>query len=205
MSTPPDPENRLTDEEMAYLRGEEPIPKAEPARIERRRPGWLVAGLMWATFGFYLFFWVGLHWAEMKRELKDDRMYPVWHSLAMAVPIYCYFRLHANYRVLNELLRNTSSPVRVKPMQAIGTFLLASLLLAVPIDDLVLQSLNMAAVVGALSWVIYHGQTGMNAYWDARPSVQTTSEVKRWEKIVVFIGGFFWWLILTGIVLEIFS
>jgi hypothetical protein len=205
MSTPPDQNDGLSNQEIAYLRGEDSPPDPVPTQIERRRPGWLAAGLVWATFGFYLFFWVGIHWAEMKRQLRDDTMRPVWHSIAMVVPIYCYFRLHANYRVLNELLDETSSPVRVRPMLAIGTFLMASLLLAIPIEDIVIQTLNLAAVVGAISWIIHHGQTGMNAYWDATPRVKTTSEVKRWEKIVLFAGGFLWWMILSGLIFELVS
>ncbi|TVR72443.1 MAG: hypothetical protein EA415_09765 [Sphaerobacteraceae bacterium] len=205
MTAPPDRDNGLTQQEIDYLAGRVPDPEPEESRIERWRPGWLVAALTFATFGLYLFIWTGVHWAEMKRQLKDERMYPVWHALAITVPIYCYFRLHSNYRVMNELLATTSSPFRTRPMLVLGTFLMASLLLAVPMEDIVIQSLNLAAVVGAISWILHHGQTGMNAYWEANPSVKTSSQIQRWEKIVLFMGGFLWWMILSGLVLELAS
>lgn len=200
--SPPQHEEGLTQEELDFLRGQTPGPTPERQRIERRRPGWLVIGMVWATFGLYIFFWVGLHWAEMKRQLRDDQMYPVWHALTMLVPIYSFFRFHANFRVLNELLASTRSPHRVSPMLAIGTFILASLLAAVPIEDIVLLTLNMIAAVAALSWIIYYGQSGMNAYWDAVPNVRTTSEVKLWERLVVSFGAALWALIVLGMFIE---
>jgi hypothetical protein len=199
MSSPdPLPQQGLSQSERDFLRGRVPYEQ----RVERRRPGWLVAGLVWATLGLYVFFWVGLNWAEMKRERKDDRMYPIWHALAMLVPIYSYFRFHANFRVLNELLETTRSPHRVRPVVAVITFLLASLLISVPVDDLLLTFINVAAALGAISWVIHHGQSGMNAYWDARPERKTTSTVKLWERLLLGAGGGLWFLLLVGVVAE---
>ncbi len=202
MSAPPDRDNGLTQQEIDYLAGRAPDPEPEESRIERWRPGWLVAGLTFATFGLYLFIWGGVHWAEMKRQLKDDRMYPVWHALAIMTPIYGYFRLHANYRVMNELLDTTSSPIRTRPMLVIGTILMAHLLALMPIEDLLIQVLSLAAILGAISWILHHGQTGMNAYWDAKPSIKTSSQIRRWEKIVLFMGGFLWWMFLSTLVFE---
>jgi hypothetical protein len=202
MSIPPgtdtQQEHGLTREEQEFLRGEAPPER----RIERRRPGWLVVGMVWATFGLYVIFWVGLNWAESKRQLRDDRMYPVWHALAMLVPIYSFFRFHANFRVMNELLDTTRAEHRVRPMLAIATFILASLLVAVPIEDRVLQTLNMMAAIGALSWIIHHGQTGMNAYWDATPHTKTVENVKLWERLLVAFGAFLWSLMIVGIFVD---
>jgi hypothetical protein len=184
----------LTPAEQEYLRSGEPLPE----RIERRRPGWLVVGMVWATFGIYLIFWAGLRWAEMKRQLRHEQMYPVWHALAMLVPIYSFFRFHANFRVLNELLATTNSPHRVRPMAAIGTFLLASLLVAVPIEDTLLVTLNLLAAMAAISWIIHHGQTGMNAYWDTLPRQRTTDHVHLWERLVIALAAVIWMLLIVG-------
>ena len=45
----------------------------------RSRPIWLVSLLTFVTGGFYLFFWAGATWSELKRELKDEDMQP-WPS-----------------------------------------------------------------------------------------------------------------------------
>ena len=173
-----------------------------PPRVERRRPPWVVAGLVWATFGLYVVIWVGLNWAELKRERRDERMHPVWHALAMLVPIYSYFRFHANFRVINELLSTTRSNVRVQPMVAVVTFLLASLLISIPVADLMVQFLNVVVALAAISWTIYHGQSGMNAYWNARPERQTTSAVHLWERLVLSFGAAFWFMTLVGLMVE---
>ncbi len=199
-SSPPQNEEGLTQQEQDFLLGRAPTP--EEQRTERRRPGWLVIGMVWATFGLYVIVWIGLHWAEMKRELKDDRMYPAWHALAMLVPIYSFFRFHSNFRVLNEMLETTRSQHRISPMMAVGTFILASLLVAVPIEDTVLRTLNMIAAVAAISWTIYYGQTGMNAYWDSVSHIRTTAVVKLWERLLIAFGAAMWSLVVLGMFIE---
>jgi hypothetical protein len=164
----------LTQEEQDYLLGKTPA----PSRVERRRPGWMVVGMVWATFGLYTLFWVAFNWAELKRQLQRDNMYPFWHGVSMLVPIYSYYQFYTNFRVINELLETSRSTHRVRAGIVIATFLLASLLAAVPIDDIVLITLNVSAALAAISWTIHHGQSAMNHYWDATPGVKTTSEVK---------------------------
>lgn len=196
----PEPDEGLSQEERAYLQGQGEQPYRR--RIERRRPAWLVAALVWASFGVYVPFWVGLHWAEMKRELQEERMYPVWHALAMLVPIYSFFRFHANFRVLNELLAQTRSGYRVRPLLAVATFVMVSLLVSVPVDDLVLTTLNLVVAVAAVSWVLYHGQTGMNAYWDTRPERTTTGAIKIWERLLIPFGAALWFLVILSLFVE---
>jgi hypothetical protein len=197
MTIPPETQQEgLSQEEQDFLLGRTPRPQR---RTERRRPGWLVVGLVWATFGLYVILWVGLHWAEMKRHLRDDRMYPVWHALTMLVPIYSFFRFHANFRVLNELLATERTDHRVRPMVAVATFLLASLLLTVPVEDTALVTLNLMGAIAAISWIIHHGQTGMNEFWDSSPDVDTTDHVKLWERLVVSFGAALWSLMILGL------
>jgi hypothetical protein len=192
----------LTREEQEYLRGT----IARPRRVERRRPGWLVVGMVWATLGLYTVIWVGLHWAEMKRQLKDERMYPIWHSLALLVPIYNFFRFHSNFRVLNELLSTTSTSHRAQPLLAVMTYVLATALMFVTQEaglEMPLAGVNAMAAVAAISWTIYHGQTGMNAYWDAVSNVTVDTSVKLWERILLAVGAAIWSVFLLGLLAEL--
>lgn len=188
----------LSGHERDYLLGRTPV----ESRIERRRPGWMVVGMVWATFGIYILFWVGLNWAELKRQLQRDNMYPIPHGLSMLVPIYSYYQYYMNFRVMNELLESSKVTQRTQPGIVIATFLLASLLAAVPIQDLVLMTLNLTAAIGAISWTLHHGQSAMNEYWDATPGVQTTSEVKLWERLIIAAGAGLWSLIIFGMFAE---
>jgi hypothetical protein len=182
----------LSEEEVEYLQGREP----RPTRIERRRPGWMVVGMFWATFGVYLLFWVGFNWAELKRQLNRDNMYPIWHALSIIVPIYSYYQYYRNFSVQNELMETTRSQERTRPFLVIATFLLASVLVAFPIDDFRLMTMNLAAAMAAISWTIYHGQSTMNAYYDSQPNVRTTNEVKLWERVLIAAGAGLWFLML---------
>jgi hypothetical protein len=192
----------LTREEQEYLRGKVP----QETRVERRRPGWLVVGMVWATFGLYVIIWAGLHWAEMKRQLKDERMYPVWHALAMLVPIYSFFRFHSNFRVLNELLSTSRSSHRVQPSLVVTTYVLATALVFVTEQaglEMPLAGVNAMAAIAAVSWTIYHGQTGMNAYWDTVSNVTVDSSVKLWERILLAVGAAMWSVFLLGLLAEL--
>jgi hypothetical protein len=185
-------EHGLSEEEIAYLQGKEP----RPTRVERRRPGWMVVGMFWATFGLYLPFWVGFHWAELKRQLGRENMYPLWHALSIAVPIYSYYQYYRNFSVQNELMETSRSSEQTRPFLVISTFLAASLLVAFPIDDLRLTTLNVAAAMAAISWTMHHAQSTMNAYLDSTPHVRSTSEVKLWERLLIAAGAGLWSLLL---------
>jgi hypothetical protein len=81
----------------------------------RPRPPWLVALLEFLSENLYELWWFWRSWWELQRERKDPSMRPVWHALAMYVPIYGLFRLHAHYRVLNETAAAAGATDRVSP------------------------------------------------------------------------------------------
>ena len=60
----------------------------EPTRI---RPDWEVAVLTVISLGGYFAVWMAVTWSELKRESGDDEMHPVWHGLALFVPVYHAF------------------------------------------------------------------------------------------------------------------
>jgi hypothetical protein len=81
----------------------------------RLRPPWLVALLEFASENTYEIWWYGRTWWELKRARNDPSMRPVWHALALYVPIYGLFRLHAHYRVLSETAAMAGATDRVSP------------------------------------------------------------------------------------------
>src|SRR5438045_8037872 len=106
------------------------------------------------TFGVYPIVWVGLSWAEMKRELDDPDMHPVGHALAMLVPIYGLFRLHAHFRTVNCLLAQARCASSVYPDRAVIGSIAATILSGV--------FWPLGAALSA--WVVAHGQLGLNDY-----------------------------------------
>ena len=81
----------------------------------RLRPPWLVALLEIVSENLYEVWWYARTWMELKRARSDPSMHPVWHTLAMFVPIYGLFRLHAHYRVLNETAASAGATDRTSP------------------------------------------------------------------------------------------
>jgi len=165
-----------------------------------RRPLWLVVGLTIATFGLYWYYWIGKSWAEMKREVRDPGMDPIGHALAMLVPIYGWFRLHAHFRILNELLERVGSPRRVEPSLAVIWAIVASLvnrgairlwnLIDFTPDDIVFAL--MVDWLGTLLLVgfVAYGQQALNEYWDTVEHRPLRYRVSVWQWILLAIGGF---------------
>ena len=55
------------------------------------------------SFGLYLFYWVYRTW-EQYRQHTGANVYPVWHALAMLVPIYGWFRFYAHCEAYRDLM-----------------------------------------------------------------------------------------------------
>lgn len=135
----------------------------------RERPVWLVVALSLVTFGLYTTLWVGLSWAELKRERGDARMHPWWHALGFTVPVYGWFRALAHFRLLNEMLERAHSPRVVVPWTALAINALADVLAIssyAPASEPVrfLRSFSAAVLLAGLAG---EGQAGLNAYWRA--------------------------------------
>ena len=140
-----------------------------PAIGQRHRPLWLVAVLSLVTIGLYTPVWMALTWSEMKAELHDDNMYPAWHGLTFFVPIYAYFRIHAHYRIINELLSRVGATTGVNPGSAVLGFIIGNMVgglsNAVPGGRSVFFLLLISSAIVAA--VLVYGQAGLNAYWRA--------------------------------------
>jgi hypothetical protein len=176
-----------------------PVPGPPDHLPARRRPGWVVVGLTWATFGIYAIIWAGVNWREIKRERRDPTMYPFWHAVALFVPIYGLFRFHANFRSINELLAATRSDERVRPLAALTTFVAGNLLAAFPASSQQIIALNLVVGMSMVSWTIYHGQSGMNAYWDTRRNRPLDRDATLLERLLIGFGAGLWFLLLYGL------
>ena len=129
------------------------------------RPMWKVGIFMIFTFGLYQFVWLGLTWSEMKKEIKDDSMCPVWHALAMLVPIYSFFRLYNHYKTINSLLGKVGHPYKVYPGWVILGTIVSIFLSRIPGEDPVFVFILIIAFLGIQVRIITHGQKGLNRYF----------------------------------------
>lgn len=132
------------------------------------RPVWLVVALTVLTLGLYQIVWLGMTWAQMKRELQDDSMRPWGHALSLFVPIYGWTRVHAHYRTINELLGRVGKSPRLSAGLATTGWVIANVVGASSGRQAVPAEIAgwMVFVSAALAaFVVGRGQAGLNAYW----------------------------------------
>lgn len=133
---------------------------------QRRRPVWLATTLSFLSGGLYYVWWFGATWSELKRELRDDAMYPVWHALTSLVPIYATFRTHAHFRSIDAAAAKAGltlrSGVNVATVLNAGTWIfgVAGLFLSGAVQAVLF--VIASALYGTLT---YQGQWALDAYW----------------------------------------
>jgi len=148
----------------------------------RQRPVWLVVALSILSFGVYPVVWLGESWAEMKRELRDGTMHPAGHALAMLVPIYGFFRLHAHFRTLNDLLDRSGAQRSVPPGLAVFGWIL-------------LTPIYLGFVIPSI------GQARLIAYWRASRPAPVPTVVRPAEWVALSVGAALIGLAAAGLLL----
>ena len=66
------------------------------------------------SYGLYLFYWLYLTWKQY-RDHTGQEVFPVWHALTLAVPIYGLFRTHAHVRSFKELMFSSGVTSTLSP------------------------------------------------------------------------------------------
>ena len=164
------------------------------------------------TAGLYLFYWMYLTWRQY-RDHTGEVAYPVWHALALAAPIYQFFRLHAHIRVYQELMQAWDVPNTLRPMRAVGIFLsawllnLAGLQLGLsgsltPTQQVLYFGVNLAPV-GLMAWLMAEAQGNLNRYWQRRLGERLgRAGVSSVEVILALVGVVQWGLMLMILLVD---
>ena len=70
--------------------------------------------------GLYIFYWHYITWKQYHDHFKaDDNAYPVWHALALLVPVYGAFRTHAHMRAYKEAMLGRGVAATIAPWAAV--------------------------------------------------------------------------------------
>jgi len=178
-----------------------PAPVETPVvPIARLRPPALVFALTALTFGLYAIVWLGLTWAEMKRDLRNPRMRPVWHALSMFAPIYSLFRFWAHFSTLHGMRSRFFSHGGFHPGAALALYFIASALEVVntaplPAAATVLLTVGYVCLFGL---VCGRGQQVLNEYWSACPGRARRTRIHFAEVVTLILGGLLFALFLIG-------
>lgn len=157
---------------------------------QRRRPVWLAAALSLLSGGLYFVWWFGATWAELKRELGDATMRPVWHALASMVPVYATFRTYAHFRSIDTAMARAGLASRSGAGTAAALDAAAWL---TGVSSLFLTGMSQfvayAATAALYGLLTYRGQSALDAYWMALPGRQIPKRTHGFEWLALALSA----------------
>jgi hypothetical protein len=149
-----------------------------------------VGALTVASLGTYVFYWLYTTWRELRDELGDQSMAPVWHALTLALPPYGLFRFHAHMRTIKEAAESRRVVTSLRPGLCVLGLLGMTVLTRVSgraVHPLDLLGFGIEASV--LMWA----QSALNSTWAERlPQILAKSAPHWLEWIVLAMGAFLW-------------
>ena len=162
------------------------------------------------SFGLYLFYWVYRTW-DQYREHTGANVYPVWHALAMLVPIYGWFRFYAHCKAYRDLMDARDVPHNLN-LARLMVLLIVSAALWSPIptvwlnlylgesDIRVLIELifDVVSLIGLLvaTAVVCRIQANFNRYWAAVDGeLANRARVGRGAMVLAALGAILWFTI----------
>ncbi|MDE2786662.1 MAG: hypothetical protein OXL37_08370 [Chloroflexota bacterium] len=162
------------------------------------------------SFGLYLFYWVYRTW-EQYRQHTGANVYPVWHALAMLVPIYGWFRFYAHCKAYRDLMEDQGVPHDLKmapilvvliictalwsPMPTVWlNFYLGESDISVMID-LILDVVSLIGILVATA-VVCRIQANCNRYWAAIDGdLANRARLGRGAMVLAALGVILWFTI----------
>ncbi len=176
------------------MKGLVPVAEGPP----RRRPLWLVLALSVLSFGFYIPIWFGLSWRELRRELADERMEPMWHGASILVPVYGFVQAHRHFRLLQGALERAGAKKHVDAFSAtVGVIIWWLTWTHYSTEPLfvALDGIELAAGTA----VIVYGQRALNAYWVARPGPAVEERLVDWDWAALIIAASYFGIVFLSI------
>lgn len=142
----------------------------------------------------YIFYWFYLTWKQL-RDATDKPHYPVWHALALFVPIYGWFVVYRHLRTIKELQENANLKTSLSIAPLMTLFIIANILalqvarLEVMPVVLVLDIISVALFTVCLVW----SQSNLNSYWEHIKGKQLAeARIGVGEGIFVLLGLVYW-------------
>ena len=174
-------------------------------------PGRVVA-LTLLSSGLYIFYWMYVTWRQY-RDHTGEVAYPVMHALALMVPVYQFFRLHAHIRVYQELMETRGVPTTLNPLRAVlvyfGVVLLGMVSIMMPTEapiTLARQAAYVAVTLGQatlLAWIMWQAQTNINRLWQHRLGMRLSwMRLNLAELALVAVGFLLGWGMLLIILID---
>ena len=140
------------------------------------------------SLGIYLPLWLGFTWAELRREIGDQRMQPLGHALSVFIPGYGYWQVYRHFAVIGAALERVGVKKKVDPFSAALGVVVWSLTFLHYSSEPIFVALDMIELAAATGVVVY-GQRALNDYWRARPGPEVEERVLSTDWIAVALAG----------------
>jgi len=164
--------------------------------------------------GLYLFYWFYITWQQY-REHTGNRVFPMWHTLSLIIPVYGLFRTHAHMRSFKELMLNAGVRCSIAVGWAVVLIMVSSILDNVSLrlnggffnfgevsagPAFISASLDLASIAVVLG-LLLHVQQNLNRYWASLDNVTLVDlNVGIGEVILAVIGVLTWIITIASIV-----
>ena len=165
------------------------------------------------SYGLYLFYWFYLTWKQY-RDYTCNRAYPVWHAMAIGIPIYNLFRTHAHMRSFRELMLDANVPSTIREGWAVPVVLVSSTVSIVSFlppggfgnlgvtsqGSAIVTALSSGISIAIVTFMLHHVQGNLNRYWDSLENIELIdARIGPSEVILGIIGAISWLNTLTNL------
>jgi len=162
---------------------------------------WLVAALVFATLNLYVLWWLGRTWWQLKHEDGDAGKRPVWHVLAMFVPVYGYFRFYAHMRTIVQIAATPEARAMMSPLAMTVAWIVINLLSGVALSNQTPDWLPFLATLlsaAQFGWAQY----ALNTAWSSLPGGTTRGRVHPLHWFLLILGFTFYGLVVLGLLAQ---
>jgi len=160
--------------------------------------------------GMYLFYWFYLTWRQY-RDHTNATVFPVWHTLALCVPIYGWFRFYAHIRSFNELIVKVGLSDTIKVGIAVCLFAISNSLdwrsfkagLGETTEEtaLLIIQLDFLSVAVTAGLLLYF-QGKLNRYWSSLANVRLKDARIGIGEVIFAVIGILFWLDISATLLS---
>jgi hypothetical protein len=202
------------------------LPEGEPGAIAQRVPDALIRTsdyrisprrillMTVLSYGLYLFYWFYLTWKQY-RDHTGNEVFPVWHAMAIGIPIYSLFRTHAHMRSFKELMLDAGVASSISAGWAVTLVLISGVLNGVSFNltgglagsseitrgTAVMSALLDLASMTIVAGLLLHIQGNLNRYWESLENLTLVdARIGAGEVLLGIIGALVWLLTIASLV-----
>ena len=146
--------------------------------------------------GLYFFYWFYLTWKHY-RDGTGNEAYPVWHALALLIPLYGLFRIHTHMRAYREQMIQLGVATSISPGWAVAAFVALGMqpMAAFYFSYLFGTWIAAPAIVvpvAIVTWLVLRVQSNLNRLWPHLYGDVTSHGFSIVEVVLVFAGLYAW-------------